>query len=94
MLAHDIIIKPIITEQSMGAAAEKKYTFEVAKSANKTEIKKAVEKIFGVKVEKVNTSNFDGKKKRMGKNVGMTSSYKKAVVTLTPASKEIEFFGV
>lgn len=94
MLAHDIIIRPIITEQSIAAAADKKYTFEVAKTANKTEIKKAVEKIFGVKVAKVNTANFDGKLKRMGRNVGYTSSYKKAVVTLTPASKEIEFFGV
>ena len=94
MLAHDIIIKPIITEQSMVASAEKKYTFVVAKTANKTQIKQAVEQIFSVKVSKVNTLNYDGKTKRMGKYVGKTSSYKKAVVTLTPASKEIEFFGV
>ena len=78
----------------MAASAEKKYTFVVAKTANKTQIKQAVEQIFSVKVAKVNTLNYDGKTKRMGKYVGKTSSYKKAVVTLTPASKEIEFFGV
>lgn len=94
MLAYDIIKKPVITEQSMTAAADKKYTFVVAKTANKTQIKMAVEKIFSVKVEKVNTMNYDGKTKRMGKNVGKTASYKKAIVTLTPSSKEIEFFGV
>ena len=94
MLAHDIIIKPIITEQSMAASAEKKYTFVVAKTANKTQIKQAVEQIFSVKVAKVNTLNYDGKTKRMGKYVGKTKKKKKAVVTLTPASKEIEFFGV
>ena len=94
MLSQDIIKKPVITEQSMEAAADKKYTFVVAKTANKTQIKQAVEQIFSVKVAKVNTLNYDGKKKRMGKHVGKTSSYKKAVVTLTEGSKEIEFFGV
>ena len=77
---HDIIIKPIVTEQSMAAMAENKYTFVVSKSANKTEIKKAVEAIFGVNVEKVNTLNYDGKVKRMGRSVGRTASFKKAVV--------------
>ena len=89
---HDIIIKPIVTEQSMAAMAENKYTFVVSKSANKTEIKKAVEAIFGVNVEKVNTLNYDGKVKRMGRRVGRTASFKKAVVKLTADSKEIEFF--
>ena len=89
---HDIIIKPIVTEQSMAAMAENKYTFVVSKSANKTEIKKAVESIFGVDVEKVNTLNYDGKVKRMGRSVGRTASFKKAVVKLTAESKEIEFF--
>jgi len=89
---HDIIIKPIVTEQSMAEMAENKYTFVVSKKANKTEIKKAVETIFGVNVEKVNTLNYDGKVKRMGKSVGRTASFKKAVVKLTADSKEIEFF--
>ena len=89
---HDIIIRPIVTEQSMADMAENKYTFVVSKSANKTEIKKAVEAIFGVNVEKVNTLNYDGKVKRMGRSVGRTASFKKAVVKLTADSKEIEFF--
>lgn len=78
----------------MTQAQDKKYTFIVAKNANKTEIKKAVQEIFKVKVEKVNTMNYAGKSKRMGRHEGKTSSFKKAVVTLTAASKEIEFFGV
>lgn len=94
MLAQDIIIRPVITEQSMTQAQDKKYTFIVAKNSNKTEIKKAVQEIFKVNVEKVNTMNYAGKTKRMGRNEGKTSSYKKAVVTLTASSKEIEFFGV
>ena len=94
MLAQDIIIRPVITEQSITQAQDKKYTFIVAKNSNKTEIKKAVQEIFKVNVEKVNTMNYAGKTKRMGRNEGKTSSYKKAVVTLTAASKEIEFFGV
>ena len=89
---HDIVIRQIVTEQSMAAMAENKYTFVVSKSANKTEIKKAVEAIFGVNVEKVNTLNYDGKVKRMGRSVGRTASFKKAVVKLTADSKEIEFF--
>ncbi len=89
---HDIIIRPIVTEQSMADMAENKYTFVVSKKANKTEIKKAVEAIFGVNVEKVNTLNYDGKVKRMGRSVGRTASFKKAVVKLTADSKEIEFF--
>ena len=90
--AHDIILAPIISEQSMDVAAEKKYTFKVAKDANKTQVKLAVEEVFGVEVAKVNIANYDGKLKRMGRNVGYTPSYKKAVVTLTEGSKEIEFF--
>lgn len=89
---HDIIIRPIVTEQSMAEMAENKYTFVVSKKANKTEIKKAVETIFGVNVEKVNTLNYDGKVKRMGRSVGRTASFKKAVVKLAADSKEIEFF--
>lgn len=89
---HDIIKKPVVTEKSMNDMAERKYTFVVDKRANKTEIKGAVESIFGVKVEKVNTANYRGKKKRMGKHVGMTAGYAKAVVKLTADSKEIEFF--
>ena len=89
---HDIVIRPIVTEQSMADMADKKYTFVVQKGANKTEIKKAVESIFGVDVEKVNTLNYDGKVKRMGRHEGRTASFKKAVVKLTAESKEIEFF--
>ncbi len=92
MVAQDIIIRPIITEKSMLGAAEKKYTFEVAKKANKIEIAKAVEEIFGVKVAKVNTLNVRGKLRRQGRNQGYTRSWKKAYVTLTQDSKEIEFF--
>ncbi len=92
MLAHDIIIKPVLTEKSYGGIQDKKYTFVVAKTANKTEIKKAVEEIFNVQVEKVNTVNVRGKMKRMGKNQGLTPAYKKAVVQLKKDSKSIEFF--
>mgnify|MGYP006390505107 FL=1 len=90
--AYDIIIKPIITEQSMEATEEKKYVFQVANDANKIEIKKAVEEIFGVKVEKVNTIRMDGKEKRMGVHIGRRASWKKAMVKLTADSKTIEFF--
>ena len=91
--AYDIIKRPIITEQSMAAAAEKKYTFEVAKDANKIEIAKACEEIFGVKVAKVNTLNMQGKVKRMGRYPeGRRPRWKKAMVTLTEDSKTIEFF--
>ena len=90
--AHDIIIRPIISEQSMAQIADRKYTFVVAKSANKIEIKKAVEEIFGVNVEKVTTINMMGKIKRMGRNEGRRPAWKKAVVKLTEGSKTIEFF--
>lgn len=90
--AQDIIIRPIITEKSMDGLAERKYTFKVMKSANKIEVKKAVEALFGVKVEKVNTISIKGKKKRMGRSEGYTSDWKKAIVTLTADSKTIEFF--
>ena len=90
--AYDIILTPVISEQSMDVAADKKYNFKVATDANKTQVKLAVEEIFGVEVEKVNIMNYDGKVKRMGRNVGRTAAYKKAVVTLTEKSKEIEFF--
>ncbi len=91
--AYDIIIKPVITEQSMEATDEKKYVFKVANDANKTEIKKAIEQIFDVKVEKVNTIRMDGKEKRQGAApAGRRASYKKAMVKLTADSKTIEFF--
>ena len=89
---HDIIKRPIVTEASMNAMADKKYTFVVDKKSNKTEIKNAVEKIFGVKVASVNTMNMLGKKKRMGMNVGKRADWKKAIITLTEDSKTIEFF--
>ncbi|WP_026895043.1 50S ribosomal protein L23 [Clostridiisalibacter paucivorans] len=89
---HDIIRKPVITEQSMNDMAEGKYTFVVDKRANKTEIKNAVEHVFGVKVAKVNTMNMKGKLKRMGMNIGRRPSWKKAIVQLTEDSKGIEFF--
>ena len=91
--AYDIIKRPIITERSMSGTEMKKYTFEVAKDANKIEIAKAVEEIFGVKVAKVNTLNVRGKEKRTGRYpAGRTASWKKAMVTLTPDSKSIEIF--
>ena len=91
---YDVIISPIITENTMDMAADKKYAFKVAKDSNKTEIRKALEEIFGVDVAKVNIVNVSGKRKRLGRTFGTTSSYKnkKAVVTLTPDSKEIELF--
>ncbi len=92
MTAYDIIIEPILSEKSYDGIADKRYTFKVVKSATKTQIKAAVEQIFGVKVDKVNTSNYDGKVKRMGRNEGRRPAYKKAIVTLTADSKAIEFF--
>lgn len=89
---YDVIIRPIITENSMDMAADKKYAFKVAKDCNKTEVRKAIEEIFGVDVAKVNIVNVNGKKKRLGRTMGTTSAYKKAVVTLTHDSKEIELF--
>ena len=91
--AYDIILTPVISEQSMDVAADKKYTFKVAKDSNKIEIAKAVEALFpGVKVAKVNTVNCRGVMKRMGRNEGYTPAWKKAVVTLAEGSKTIEFF--
>lgn len=90
--AHDVIISPIITEASMSRLADKKYTFKVASDANKIEIKKAVEEIFKVSVAKVNTISVKAKNKRVGYHFGKTSEWKKAIVTLTPDSKTIEFF--
>ena len=92
MLAHDIVIKPIITEKTMGGMPNKKYTFKVAKNAGKIEVKKAVEEIFKVKVSKVNMLNVRGKFRRQGRFQGYTPSWKKAYVTLTEDSKAIEFF--
>ena len=88
----DIIVRPLITEKSMDGVAEKRYTFEVAKDANKAEIAKAVETMFGVKVASVNTISMKKKPKRLGVHFGYTSDWKKAVVTLTADSKSIEFF--
>lgn len=92
MKQYDVIIKPLLTEKSYSDVANKKYAFIVKKDANKAEIKKAVESIFGVKVDKVNTLNYDGKFKVQGRNQGYTSKFKKAYVTLQKDSKTIEFF--
>ena len=92
MMSYEIIKKPVITENSMDQMADRKYTFEVAKNANKIEIKKAVEEVFGVKVEKVTTMRVLGKVKRMGANSGKRPDWKKAIVKLTADSKTIEFF--
>ena len=91
---RDIIKRPIITENTMNLTAQKKYTFEVDVNANKTEVKDAVEKIFGVKVKKVNIMNYKGKFKRVGRYIGYTNRRRKAIVTLTPDSKDIELFEV
>jgi large subunit ribosomal protein L23 len=92
MAAQDIVIRPIITEKSMTGIGMKKYTFEVAKNATKIDIARAVETLFGVKVSKVNTLHVRGQMRRQGKNEGYTPSWKKAIVSLTPESKTIEFF--
>lgn len=98
MNSYDIIKRPIITEKSMKVELDregneiKKYTFEVPKTVNKLEIKYAVEEVFGVKVAKVNTMNYDGKLKRMGRYEGRRAAWKKAIVTLEKNSKTIEFF--
>ena len=93
MNAYDIIRRPVITEQSMESVADKKYVFQVAIDANKTEIKAAVEEIFGVKVQKINTVRMMGKMKRTGAYpAGRRAAYKKAIVTLTADSKTIELF--
>jgi large subunit ribosomal protein L23 len=89
---QDIVIRPIITERSMRDMEENKYTFVVSKKANKIEIKKAVEELFGVKVDSVNVVNYMGKMRRMGRNIGRKASWKKAFVKLAEGSKKIEFF--
>jgi large subunit ribosomal protein L23 len=94
MDARDIIKRPVITERSSEAMADKKYTFDVDIKANKTQVKDAIQEIFGVKVEKVNIMNYKGKFKRMGKFGGYTNKRRKAIITLTQESKEIEFFEV
>ncbi|MCI8497735.1 MAG: 50S ribosomal protein L23 [Clostridiales bacterium] len=91
-LAQDIVIRPIITEKSMEGLQINRYTFEVAKDANKIEIAKAVEELFGVQVAKVNTMNVRGRLRRQGRSEGYTPSWKKAIVTLKPGSKTIAFF--
>lgn len=91
---YDIILKPVVTENTMEQMTERKYTFKVDKNSSKTEIKAAIETIFGVKVEKVNIMNYKGKFKRMGKFGGYTNKRRKAIVKLTQDSKEIEFFEV
>ncbi|WP_062050713.1 50S ribosomal protein L23 [Bacillus sp. JCM 19034] len=90
--ARDIIKRPVITERSTDLMSEKKYTFEVDVRANKTQIKDAVEEIFDVKVDNVNTQNYKGKAKRFGRYTGFTARRKKAIVTLSADSKELEFF--
>ncbi len=91
-VAQEIIIAPVITEKSMTAIDQKKYTFKVAKDATKIDIARAVEELFGVKVAKVNTINVRGQQRRMGRYEGYTASWKKAIVTLTAKSKTIDFF--
>ena len=91
-MIQDIIVAPVITEASMDRIADKTYTFKVAKNATKPEIAKAVEVMFGVKVDKVNTINVKRKAKRQGYTSGYTAAWKKAIVTLKPNSKTIEFF--
>ncbi len=89
---YDVIIRPIITESATMMTAEKKYVFEVISSANKTEVKNAFEEIFDVDVENVNTMIVKGKVKRQGRNVGRRRSWKKAIIKLTPESKDIDLF--
>ena len=91
-MIQDIIIKPLITENSMDMLADKKYAFKVMKSATKPEIAKAVEEMFGVQVLDVNTINMKKKPKRLGVNSGYTAAWKKAIVTLTEDSDTIDFF--
>ena len=90
--AQDIILRPVVTEESMLGTALKKYTFIVRKDANKIEIAKAVSELFDVEVKDVNTMNVRGRSKRVGRYTGTTSSWKKAIVTLAEDSKDIEFF--
>ena len=90
--AHDIIIRPIITEASLAATQNLRYTFEVLPEATKSEIANAVEEVFGVEVADVNTINMKRKPKTLGVHSGYTKSWKKAIVTLKAGSKSIEFF--
>lgn len=92
MTAHEIVIRPIITEKSMSAIGAKKYTFEVARNATKIDIARAVEELFKVKVAKVNTLHVRGHLRRQGRTQGYTAAWKKAIVSLTEESKPIEFF--
>jgi large subunit ribosomal protein L23 len=92
MNAYDILIRPVISEKSMKGITDKRYTFIVHTSANKIEIKKAVEQVFSVEVASVNTMNCRGKLKRQGAHEGMTPAYKKAIVQLAPSSKAIAEF--
>ncbi|MFD1864750.1 50S ribosomal protein L23 [Planococcus sp. FY231025] len=94
MEARDILKRPVITERSSEVMADKKYTFEVDTRANKTQVKHAVQEIFGVQVEKVNIMNYKGKFKRMGKHAGYTNKRRKAIVKLTADSKDIELFEI
>ena len=91
-MEREVILRPLLTEKSYATIQDKKYTFVVAKDANKTEIKLEIERRFDVQVEKVNTANCHGKLKRMGRTQGYTSDYKKAIVTLKKDSKGIAFF--
>lgn len=92
LTSYDIIMRPVITEKTMTNMANRQYTFMVHPGANKSMIKKAVEEVFGVKVEDVKTLNYEGKVKRQGVHVGRRADYKKAIVKLTADSKAIEFF--
>lgn len=92
MNSYDIIIKPVLSEKSYSGISLKDYIFIVNAKATKTEIKKAVEEVFNVKVDRINVTNYDGKVKRMGRTEGRRSSFKKAYVKLTADSKAIEFF--
>lgn len=93
MDARDVVLRPIVTEQTTAEMENRKYTFEVALHAEKTEVRRAVEEIFGVSVKKVNIANVRGKLKRQGRYEGMTRRRRKAIVTLTKDSKEIKIFG-
>lgn len=90
--SYDIIITPVLTEKSYAMIADKKYTFKVDVRANKYQIKAAIEEVFGVKVDSVHTMQYDGKVRRVGRTVGKTNRYKKAIVKLTADSKTIDFF--
>ena len=92
MIAHDVIIRPLVSEKSVASIKDKKYSFVVHPDADKTQIKNAVEEVFGVKVEIVTTINYQGKVKRQGKYEGRQSAWKKAYIQLTKESKPIEFF--